>query len=159
MRAVERKQAQFGQIDIADITFDTRSRDDIPQVLKGLQHIYTTDSLRVAVFDLLEHRLESEPTQSDKGRPGMDLWKVFVLACLRLTINCDFDRLLELSNNHKTLRQMLGHGWLDDDHQYKLQTLKDNLKWLDMDTLSAINKVVVDGGHSLLKKRVLQRAL
>jgi hypothetical protein len=38
------------------------------------------------------------------GRPGMDLWKVLVLGSLRLSLNCDDDRVHELANNHKTLR-------------------------------------------------------
>ena len=33
---------QSGQIDIANIHIDYRSRDDIPQLLRGLQEIYKT---------------------------------------------------------------------------------------------------------------------
>jgi len=31
-----------------------------------------------------------------------------------LNLNCDFDRLLELLNNHNAIRQMLGHGFTDE---------------------------------------------
>lgn len=47
---------------------------------------------------------------------------------LRLGLNADFDRILELANEHNTLRQMLGHGAWGDDTRYNLQTLKDNLR-------------------------------
>ena len=36
MRHVIDAQRQFGQVDIADIVFDPQSRDDIPQLLRGL---------------------------------------------------------------------------------------------------------------------------
>ncbi len=39
MRNVKSPQMQIGQIDIADIEIDITSRDDIPMILLGLQHI------------------------------------------------------------------------------------------------------------------------
>ena len=40
MREVQKRQFQFGQVAIEDIWLDPKSRDDIPAVLKGLQHLY-----------------------------------------------------------------------------------------------------------------------
>ncbi len=37
MRVVQNPQMQIGEVDIAQIKFDPRSRDDIPKILKGLQ--------------------------------------------------------------------------------------------------------------------------
>jgi hypothetical protein len=45
MRTIINQQKQFGEIEIASIEFDPKSRDDIPQILRGLQHIYTNPSL------------------------------------------------------------------------------------------------------------------
>jgi len=42
MRNVISPQMSIGQIGIADIQIDVTSRDDIPVILLGLQHIYTT---------------------------------------------------------------------------------------------------------------------
>ena len=39
MRTVIQPQMQFGQVDIATIVFNPKSRDDIPQLLRGLQYI------------------------------------------------------------------------------------------------------------------------
>ena len=39
MRIVKSPQMQIGQTDIADIIIDVTSRDDIPMILLGLQHI------------------------------------------------------------------------------------------------------------------------
>ncbi len=151
MREVSRQQLHLGQTDISAITFDARSRDDVPQILQGLQYIYLHDELREAVFDILED-LIPEDVDPHQGRPGMELWNVLVLATLRVNLNWDYDRLQEMANQHRTIRQMLGHGSFDEQ-VYKLQTLRDNVGLLDEDALQRINKVVVDAGHSLLKKK------
>jgi hypothetical protein len=151
MRIVKDAQSRFGQVDIADIAIDPRSRDDIPAVLKGLQYIYVTPAIRTKVFSLLETSLASQARQ-DTGRPGMDLWKVFVLATLKLGLGCDYDRLHELANQHGTLRQMLGHCDWKDPYEYALQTLIDNVSNLKPDVLANVNQIVVEAGHELLKK-------
>ena len=51
-----------------------------------------------------------------------------VLGVMRLGLNADYDRIHDLVNQHGTLRQMLGHGDWSDKTEYKLQTLKDNLR-------------------------------
>ena len=47
---------------------------------------------------------------------------------------------------------MLGHGTFADDYEYNLQTLKDNVALLTPEILDRINALVVDAGHSLVKK-------
>ncbi len=42
MRTIINQQKQLGEVPIANIQFDPKSRDDIPQILRGLQHIYTS---------------------------------------------------------------------------------------------------------------------
>jgi len=113
MRIVKNPQLQFGEVNIADIKIDARSRDDIPAVLRGLQYIYVTEDIKEKVFTALEKTLNPS-VSTVVGRPGMELWKIFVLATLKLGLNCDFDRLQELANEHNTIRQMLGHAdWAD----------------------------------------------
>ena len=157
MRNVFSPQMSIGQTDIADIQLDVSSRDDIPSILLGLQHIYTTQPLRDAVFKILE---EVAPTQLDnneakvvsinKGRPGMDQWSILVLGTLRLGLNADYDRILELANQHRTLREMLGLGCFDADKRYYLQTLKDNLKLFTPKVMARINAEVIRAGYQLL---------
>ena len=53
MGEIQPTQINFGEIDISQIQFNPRSRDEIPQVLRGLQYIYITPSLRQPVFALL----------------------------------------------------------------------------------------------------------
>lgn len=46
MRTATELQLQLGEIDIANIRLNPRSRDDIPQLLRGLQYLYTDKQLR-----------------------------------------------------------------------------------------------------------------
>lgn len=159
MRTVFHLQSNLGEEDIASIKLDPKSRDDIPQLLAGLQHIYTTPDLRQTIFKILE---EVVPCRSgsdkngkasvDKGRPGMEQWRIMVLGTLRLGLNVDYDRIHELANQHCTVRQMLGHGFADYKDQYHLQTIKDNLRLFTPELLDRINQEVVQSGHILLKK-------
>jgi len=54
MRNIISSQLQIGQVDIAQIVIDVTSRDDIPLILLGLQHIYTTAALKKSVFKILK---------------------------------------------------------------------------------------------------------
>jgi len=157
MRQIIDPQLQFGEQDISAILLDPRSRDDIPQILRGLQYIYTTPEVREAVFAILAQvlapRAEGEGTVSaETGRPGMAQWKILVLGTLRLGLNADYDRIQELANQHATIRQMLGHGLWDEGEPYALQTLRDNLRLFTPEVLDQINQVVVAAGHDLVKK-------
>ena len=145
----------FGQTPIDQIKIDMRARDEIPKLLLGLQHIYCDQSLRQKVFDILTDMIP-ESTDSKNGRPGMDLWKILVMGVIRLNCNWDYDKLQEMVNNHKTIRQMLGHGMMDNDIAYPLQTLKDNVRLMTPDILDKINTLVVQEGHKLLMKKKLR---
>jgi len=157
MRTVIQPQMQFGQVDIATIVFNPKSRDDIPQLLRGLQYIYTNVALRERVFTILQEvmpkRVGAEGKASPKtGRPGMEQWKILVLGVLRLGLNADYDRIQELANEHKTIRHMLGHSDWMEEKRYELQTIKDNISLFTPDILDRINQEVVNTGHQLLKK-------
>jgi len=155
MRQIFNPQRPLGAIDIADIELDPKSRDDIPQMLRGLQAIYTDPVLRSEVFAILAEMLPTrhgEAVRTDTGRPGMDQWKILVLGVLRLGLNTDYDRIHELANQHKTIREMLGHSGLFDETQYKLDTIKDNLRLFTPEILDRINGAVVRAGHRLVKK-------
>ena len=58
-----------------------------------------------------------------------------------------------MADNHKTLRQMLGHGIDEEEKRYPLQTLKDNVALLTPEVLDRINHVVVQSGHNLVRKK------
>ena len=162
MRVVQSQQVTIGEVDVSKITFDPKSRDDIPKLLRGLQHLYMQTDLRAAVFDLLNQRI-SPSVDKTNGRPGMTLWSILVCGVIRLDLNIDYDRLHELVNHHNTIREMLGHGAFEDVF-YHHQTLKDNVSLLTPELLDEINQWVVKSGHALMtnakgKKKTHQRCV
>lgn len=152
MRKIVEPQMQLGEIPMSEIQIDLNSRDEIPKLLLGLQHIYCTVQLRKEVFSVLE-RIVPATISKTIGRRGMDLWRIFVLGAIRLCCNWDYDKLQEIANNHKTLRQMLGHGKLEEDYRYALQTIKDNVSLIKPEHLDEINQIVVRAGHKELGKK------
>jgi len=157
MRSIIDPQLQFSEQDIAAIVLDPKSRDDIPQLLRGLQYIYTTPEVRERVFAILAEVLPERADAKGKvsaetGRPGMAQWKILVMGVLRLGLNADYDRIHELVNQHATIRQMLGHGDWADETTYNLQTIKDNLRLFTPEILDRINQEVVRAGHQAVKK-------
>jgi hypothetical protein len=152
MRKVIEEQMRFGQVDISQIEFDPRERDEIPKLLMGLQYIYCTPQIREQVFDVLRG-IVPDGVDPKNGRRGMDLWKIFVMGTIRLNCDWDYDKLLNIVNEHRTIRLMLGHGMGDEDYRYPLQTLKDNVSLLTEEVLDKINQIVVKEGHKLMMKK------
>jgi len=150
MRENISSQLQLGEVEVADIQFNPRSRDDIHQLLMGLHHIYINDEFKNKIFTILQS-LTPNTISSKRGAPGMNRWKIFVLGMLRLTINCDYDRLLELANYHSLLRELLGHS-LFNEEIYALQTLKDNVVLLTPQILEEINQVILKAGLKQTRK-------
>ena len=151
-RLIKNPQMELGEVDISKIVIPTNSRDDIPKILKGLQYIYITPSVREKVFNILEQKISPE-INKQTGRPGMPLWKIFVMGVIRLDLNCDYDRLQSFVNYHTLIRQMLGHADRFDEYSYNLQTIKDNVKLLTPELLNEVNLAIVECGHALLKKK------
>lgn len=156
MRKTFEPQLTFGQTPIDQIKINMRARDEIPKLLLGLQHVYCNKELRKNVFEILRTMIPKN-VDSKNGRPGMDLWKILVMGTIRLNCNWDYDKLQDIVNNHRNIRQMLGHGLMDDDQEYHLQTLKDNIKILTPEVLDKINTLVVEEGHKLLVKKKTKR--
>ena len=152
MREIHRRQFQLGQIPIDKIWINPKSRDDIPAVLKGLQHIWSDEALRARLLALLDEHILPEADRT-VGRPGMDLWQVLVLGVLKQGLGCDFDRLHDLVNHHETIRAFLGHSDFGDKTRYEYQTVVDNVSLLTPELLSAVGQLVVESGHKVAKKK------
>ena len=151
MRVVQNEQMMIGEVDISKMIFDPKSRDDIPKILRGLQFVYTNIPLRTTIFELLDSQIAPRVSKCN-GRPGMALWTILVCGVIRLDLNCDYDRLHELVNQHNSIREILGHGAFDDV-RYHFQTLKDNVALLTPELLDEINQLIVQAGHILAKKK------
>ena len=153
MRKIFNEQQKIGAVEIGKIEIDLKSRDQIPKVLQGLQYIYTHKEIRNPVFDLLEELI---PKKSRKklGRNGMSMWEIFVLSCIKLSCDTDFDHLKDIVDNHNTARKLLGLSpVIDEKVKYGLQTLKDNLQLMNPDVLDLINYQIVKCGQTLAGKK------
>ncbi len=149
---------KLGITPISEVVINTNSRHQLPQLLIGLQHIFVTHELNDEVFKILSEKVYKE--KKETGRLGMSLWEILVLGVVRLNLDTDYDSLHDLSNNHTELRQILGvhkQVYMDQGVEYKLSTLKQNVRLLDEETLSKISEVVAKAGHTLKKKRARKR--
>jgi hypothetical protein len=109
--------------------------------------LHANKNLCAEVFELLQ---DITPTNVDPGNGGMDLWKILVLVTLRLNCNWDYDKVHNMANEHKTIRQFLGHALFDFNDKYGLQTIKDNISLLKSEIIDKINELVVKAGHQIL---------
>jgi len=151
MRKRFEAQLTLGSTPIKDIEIPLKSRDEFPAFLRAMQYIYTNSELSERIFEMLESKI---CTKLPTGRPGMDLWSIFVLAGARLCLNTDYDRLHYLSNQDNLLRQMLGvHDGIVRGRSFDRQTIIDNVQLLDDETLREINVLIVQAGHGLVKKK------
>ena len=151
MRVVTNLQMKLGEIDISQVKIDLKARDEIPKLLIGFQHIYTNLKIRGEVFKALE-KLIPDNINKNNGRPGMELWRILVLGSLRLNNDWDYDKLIDISNNHKTIRLMLGIGEYDD-FTFNIDTLKQNISLFTYEVLGAINEIVVKHAQSEVEKK------
>ncbi|MDE2957459.1 MAG: hypothetical protein OXU68_10710 [Bacteroidota bacterium] len=87
MRETFASPFEFGQVPIASVK--CKHRDDSPAVLAAL---YTDEEVRPKISKILKERVRPQEDH-DRGRPGMDLWRVIVLSVLKQTLDCNFDRL------------------------------------------------------------------
>ena len=154
MRQRFEQQTTMGITPISEARFRLRSRDELPPVLKALQHIFMTAELNEKIFVLLENKICSGKKKT--GRQGMDLWHILVLAVVRNTLNTNWDRVEHTANNDKLVRQIMGvdsNEWGAEEIEFAYQTIIDNVSLIDEDLLYQINEIVVSHGHDLLKKK------
>ncbi len=133
---------------IESVKLPLKSRDELPAILSGLQWIFSNTELNEDIFKIIEKKVIA--CNNTIGRPGMDLWHIFVLATVRLGLDIDFDKLEDLANHHKLLRLILGVESIWSEKVFNYRTINDNVSLLDEDTLKAINLIVANHGRLLL---------
>ena len=148
------QQSTLGILPVWEVKINTKSRDELPPVLVGLQQIFVTPELNEKIFLLLENKISNSKKKT--GRPGMDLWHILVLAIVRHTLNTNWDRIEYLSNNDKTLRKIMGvhvEKFGIEEMEFAYQTIVDNVSLIDEEMLYKINDIVVAYGQKLFKKK------
>ena len=155
MRAKFIQQQSLGVEPISKVKIPNIVRDELPPVLKALQHIFITPELNKKAFSILTKSIDGVDTK--KGRKGMSLWEILVLAVIRNSLDTNYDRLHDFANHHLLVRKIMGvhraFGYEEVSKTYGLQTIKDNVHLLTTEIIDEINLLVVEIGHSLVKKK------
>ncbi|HUX58026.1 MAG TPA: ISNCY family transposase [Bacteroidales bacterium] len=157
MRKRFKQQLTIGSIPIGETKITTKKRSGaFPGLCAALKEIFITPKWNEKVFEILEAKI----TEGKKwtGRPGMDLWQIFVLSQVRLLKDLSYDDLHDLANNHSLIRQIMGveKGFGYERYEFEYQTVVDNVSLLDDETVRELNQVIVEFGHEVLKKKEVE---
>ena len=125
----------------------------LPKLVAALKEIYVTPKWNERVFEILESKITAGKKRT--GRPGMDLWQIFVLAQVRLVQNISYDELYHLANYDSLIRQLRGveSGFGYEKYQFEYQNIFDNVSLLDDGTVRELNQVILEFGHEVFKKK------
>lgn len=152
MRKKFAQQLSMGITPIEEVKIPTKSRDELPPVLAALQYVFMDMELNNKVFDIISPNITGG--KKDTGRNGMDMWEILVLATVRMALNTNYDRLHDMANFHRLVREVMGvENRLTGGKSYGLQTLKDNVSLLDEDTVDRVNALVVETAHQFVLKK------
>jgi IS5 family transposase len=133
---------------IGEVSLNLDCRDEIIPILRALQHLYTDDRLRRQLLALVGKDVNGN-TNRKLGRRGMNYWEIAVLAAARLGCNLDYDKLQDLAENHRCLRQIMGIGDWQEEVDFDWRRIEDNLIKLRPETLKKISELIVQAGHVL----------
>jgi len=125
----------------------------LPKLVAALKELYVTPKWNERVFEILESRITAGKKQT--GRPGMDLWQIFVLAQVRLVQNVSYDELYHIANYDSLIRQLMGveSGFGYEKYQFEYQNIFDNVSLLDDEAVRELNQVILEFGHEVFKKK------
>jgi len=156
MRRGYSDQTRLDSPAISDVKLNVNCRDEIIPILAGLKHIYSRPELRNAIVDLVAQDVNQD-SRDDCGRQGLGYWSITVLAAVRLGCNLDYDKLQDLAEQHRTLRQIMGIGDWEDDVNLSARRIGDNLRLLKSTTIEAISHAIVGEAYRLEPDAVKQQ--
>ncbi len=154
MRKRFEQQLSIDRILIEDTEITTAKRaGSLPGLCTALKEIFITPEWNEKVFEVLEEKILSKNNKT--GRPGMDLWQIFVLSQVRLCRNLSYEDLHDFANHHTMIRQLMGIESISgfDRQRISYQNIIDNVALLDDESVKQLNAIIVEFGHSVLKKK------
>src|SRR5208337_3573910 len=141
-------QERLDCLPISEVNLNLNCRDEIIPILRALQHLYANAPLRRELLALVGKDV-NQGTSRRHGRRGMSYWEISVLAGVRLGCNLDYDKLQDLAENHRRLRQIMGIGDWQEEVDFDWRRIEDNLIKLRPETLQKVNDLIVRAGHEL----------
>ena len=152
-------QMRIGQTPIQEIYINPKSKNALDQLIACLKAIYCDREYNNKIFSIIEKHLPD--VDRSNGRPGMNLWTIFVLGQVRMCLGSSYDMLHNLSNNHLLLRKLLGMSDIfgEEPVTFEYQNIYDNVSQLSEAMLIEINDVIVEFGHGEVFKKKETTAL
>lgn len=135
------KEIKFGQTMIEDIQLDYNCRDSIIPVLRSLKEIYLNDCLCEKIIDLIG--VDISHKDISKGRIGLSAWQIFVFATLRQSCDLTYDALMDLANEHDTIRSFLGCSIVIKNDRFSRSCINDNVNFVTPKTWDKINDLIL----------------
>lgn len=148
MRKAFAKQARLDCQRVTDVKLNLNCRDEIIPILRGLQHLYSQPQLRDEILALIAEDV-NEHARNDRGRAGLDYWQIVVLAAVRLGCDLDYDKLQDLAEQHRALRQIMGIGDWQENIDFNWRRIRDNVCLLKPATIEAVSHCLVAEAHRL----------
>lgn len=90
--------------------------------------------LRDAILKLVKRDVLAT-SRSDRRREGLCDWYILVLAAVRLGDDPNYDKLQDLTENHRALRWIMGTGDFDETH-FSWKRIRDNVCLLQPATIA-----------------------
>lgn len=147
MRKSYPTQLRLDAVPIEQVQLNVNCRDSIIPVLTALKHVYCDHDLRDHLLQLIGHDINPD-TRTNTGRTGMDYWHIGVLIAVRLGCDYTYDQLLDLAENHRSLRGIMGLGDFDET-TFHHKTIRNNFCLIRPQTIEQISRAIVAAGHQL----------
>ena len=142
-------QQRFDCDKISEVELNLNCRDEIVPILVGLQHIYSRPDVRDEIVTLVAGDVNQD-SRSDRGREGLDYyWQITVLAAVRLGCDLNYDKLQDLAEQHRAMRQVMGIGDWQGEIDFNWRRIRDNISLLGPNTIQAISHCLVNEADRL----------
>ena len=146
-------QQRIDQVPLMTVRLNPRSRDEKVKLIRGLQGVYADVQTRQCILDLIAQDV-IHGSRRDTGRPGMDLWSIFVLLATREALQADYDELEDLAAHHTLIRAAMGIGGWEDKHVFDWTQIWRNVRRVRAETVAEINRRVLQLGHQIAPSAV-----
>lgn len=147
-------QYELGATPIEELKIPTKSRDEMPPVLRALQYIYATGELNQKIFEHLASKVTWRQKTNDRSPRAWPcgkywFWRPFVWHVMPTMTS--FIIWLPLTTSYAGCWAPVNSA--KKTKEYSLQSIKDNIGLIDDEVLEQVNDFVVEAGHQLVKKK------
>lgn len=143
---------------VSEVNLNINCRDELIPILRALQHVYCRPSVRDAIVEHICDDVNRE-SRRDRGREGLSYWQILVLAAVRLGCNLDYDKLQDLAEQHRALRQIMGIGDWEEEINFSWRRIRDNICLLKPETVKQISDLIVKAGHEFAPEAIRKMRL